>query len=73
MGSDQATLQRDDDGDCIQQKYFRGFGQAIQVQTTTGDVEEGRATVLMHGLNDLTIAEVAPQQELSLLSEHRDF
>jgi hypothetical protein len=44
----------------LQQRYFRGFGQAVQVQTITGDVKDRMATVLIHGLNDAELVEESP-------------
>jgi hypothetical protein len=48
-----------------QRRYFRGFGQVIQVQETRGDVEDRTAAVLMHGLNDLTLEEESPRKNWS--------
>jgi hypothetical protein len=45
-----------------QRRYFRGFGQVVQVQKTTGDVKDGTATVLIHGLNDLTLVDEPPSK-----------
>jgi hypothetical protein len=55
--------QHDDADHWAQRRYFRGFGQVVQ--QTTGDVKEGRATVLIHGLNDLTLAEESPSKTWS--------
>src|SRR6266852_9471668 len=57
--------QRDAAGHWAQRRYFRGFGQVIEVQQTTGDVKEGTATVLIHGLNDLTLVEESPSKTWS--------
>ncbi|MCU1338458.1 MAG: hypothetical protein JWO19_4039 [Bryobacterales bacterium] len=47
---------------CVQRRYFRGFGQVIQVQEITIASEDRNATVLIHGLDDLTPAEEAPSK-----------
>jgi hypothetical protein len=57
--------QPDDADQWIQRRYFHGFGQVVQVQETTGDVKDGTATVLIHGLNDLTLAEEPPSKTWS--------
>jgi hypothetical protein len=43
-----------------QKRYSCGFGQVVQVQTMTGDVNHRPATVLIHELNDLTLVEESP-------------
>ncbi len=40
-----------------QQRYIKAFGQIIQVQTATGDVQDRRGMVSIHGLDDLTQVE----------------
>jgi hypothetical protein len=49
----------------IQQSYYRGFGQVVHVHKTTGDVKDRTATVLIHGLNDLTLVEESPSKTWS--------
>jgi hypothetical protein len=57
--------QRNDAGRWMQHSYFRGFGQVIELQETTGDVKDRTANVLIHGLNDLTLEEESPSQTWS--------
>lgn len=52
--------QHDDVNHWVQRRFFRGFGQVVQVQETAGDVKDGRGTVLIHGLNDLNLVEESP-------------
>jgi len=54
----------------VQRKYVRGFGQVIQFQETTGDVKDGTATVLIHGLNDLKLKEEPPGETWSRFFPH---
>ena len=54
----------------VQRKYDRGFGQVIQFQETTGDVKDGTATVLIHGLNDLKLKEEPPGETWSRFLPH---
>jgi hypothetical protein len=49
----------------VQRHYSRGFGQVIQVRTVTGDVRDGKAIVLIHGLGDLTLADESPSKTWS--------
>jgi hypothetical protein len=44
----------------VQRSYFRGFGQTIESQEVTGDVSDRQASVLLHGLNNLTVIEESP-------------
>ena len=46
----------------VQRQYFRGFGQVIQMHEISGDVEERKASVLLHRLNDLVLAEEPPRK-----------
>ena len=46
-------------------RYSRGFGQVIQTQHSSGDVSDRTASVLIRGLNDLTITEEPPSQTWS--------
>jgi len=48
-----------------QRRYSRGFGQAVKVQTMTGDVEDRLATVMIHGLNDVGLEEESPSMTWS--------
>jgi hypothetical protein len=57
--------QRDSKGRWVQHRYFRGFGQAIQTHEISGDVEDRKASVLIHGLNDPAPAEESPSKTWS--------
>jgi hypothetical protein len=57
--------QLDGENHWVQRKYFRGFGQVVQTQERRGDVEDQTATVLIHGLNDLTLAQESPRETWS--------
>lgn len=57
--------QRNESGDWMQRKYFRGFGQVIQTQERRGNVEDQTAAVLIHGPNDLTLAQESPRETWS--------
>lgn len=52
----------------IQRRYVRGTGQSIQMLETTGDVGDGKASVVIHGLDD-----VNPKEELPHRTWHRFF
>jgi hypothetical protein len=49
----------------VQRRYLRGFGQVIQMHETSGDVEEMKASVLIHALNDLVLVEEPPHKTWS--------
>ena len=57
--------QPDEAGQWFQRRYSRGFGQALQVCETTGDVKDRPATVLIRGWNDFTLAEESPSKTWS--------
>jgi|GEM_PF-1952913 len=59
------AAQHDGSGRWVQRRYFRGFGQVIQMHETSGDGEDRKASVLMHGLNDLALAEQSPSKTWS--------
>jgi len=52
--------QRDDADHWAQRRYFRGFGQVVQVHETKGDVKGRKTSVLIHGLSDLTLKDESP-------------
>src|SRR5579871_1394668 len=49
----------------VQQSYFRGFGQAIEIRENTGDVEDRKARVLLRGLDDPALIEESPSKTWS--------
>jgi hypothetical protein len=49
----------------VQRRYFRGFGQVIQLQEITSASKGRNASVLIHGLDDLTPAEESPSKTWS--------
>jgi hypothetical protein len=44
----------------VQPSYFRGFGQTIESEEAKGDLSDRKASVLLHGLNNLTVSEESP-------------
>ncbi|HSP70470.1 MAG TPA: hypothetical protein VLN48_22245 [Bryobacteraceae bacterium] len=52
--------QEDGPGRFVQRRYIRGTGQAIQVLETSGDAGDQKASVIMHGLENLNPIEETP-------------
>jgi hypothetical protein len=46
-------------------RYFRGFGDVLQTQDSSGDVSDRTPSVFIHGLNDLILTEERPSDTWS--------